>query len=604
MIRSLVRPNLYQDSVNLMLLSTRLRELPGVREAAVMMGTPLNKDRYREAGLLTREIAAAGPNDLCIAVAAEAEAAIAAALAAAEAFFRAPQRAVAGGAGVRPRTLESAVRQVPQADLALISVPGEYAAAEAERALRRGLHVFLFSDNVPLEAEVRLKRLAAERGLLCMGPDCGTAIVAGLPLGFANRVPGGSVGLVGAAGTGLQEVACLLARRGAGISHVLGTGGRDLGRAVGGRTFLSALRGLAADPKTEVLVLVSKPPEPAVEAEVLAEVARIGKPTVVAFIGGRPEAARAGGAIGVETLAEAAAAAAALARGEAWAGRGLPDVEAIHAGWLAEARRRLGPGPRFVRGLYAGGTLADEAALILGRCLPGVSALTAMPGVARLADPTRSAGHAVVDLGEDVFTSGRPHPMIDPTLRIDRLRHEAEDPEVAVLLLDVVLGYGAHPDPAGALALVIRAARAGRRAKGGELAVIASVVGTDEDPQGYGKQRAILEEAGARVADSNAEAALLAAALVAGTARSGAAGGRDAEAERGRSRPMSEAPADRGQRIASLLEGPRAIVNLGLESFVEALLPFGVPVVQVDWRPPAGGDPELLRLLRSVGGEA
>ncbi len=516
MIRSVVRPNLYQDSVNLMLLSTQVRELPGVRDAAVMMGTPLNKDRYREAGLLTPEIAAAGPNDLCIAVQAEDEAAIAVALEAIETFFRAPQRALAGLAGeVRPRSLESALRRLPQADLALISVPGEYAAAEAERALRKGLHVFLFSDNVPLEEEVRLKTLAAERGLLCMGPDCGTAIVAGLPLGFANVVPPGPIGVVGAAGTGLQEVTCLIAHRGAGITHALGTGGRDLSRAVGGRTFVTALRALGADPDTKVLVLVSKPPDLVVEAEILAEVRRIAKPTVVAFIGGRPDTAATVGAVGVETLAEAADAAVALARGDVWAARGLLEVEAAHRARIEGQRRRLAREQRLVRGLYSGGTLADEAALILGRRLPGVSALTAMAGVAVLPDVNRSAGHAVVDLGEDIFTRGRPHPMIDPTLRIDRLRREAEDPAVAVLLLDVVLGYGAHPDPAGALAPAILAARERRKAGAGDLAVIASVVGTEEDPQGYAKQRAVLEGAGVWVADSNAEAALVAAALVA-----------------------------------------------------------------------------------------
>ncbi len=517
MIRSVVRPNLYQDSVNLMLLSAQLRELPGVRDAAVMMGTPLNKDRYREAGLLTPGIAAAGPNDLCIAVHAENEAAITAALEAIESFFRAPQRAVAGLAGeVRPRSLDSALRRLPQADLALISVPGEYAAAEAERALRKGLHVFLFSDNVPLEEEVRLKTLAAERGLLCMGPDCGTAIVAGLPLGFANVVPPGPIGLVGAAGTGLQEVTCLIARRGAGITHALGTGGRDLSRAVGGRTFVAALRALGADPDTKVLVLISKPPDPVVEAEILAEVRRIDKPTVVAFIGGQPESAAAAGAVGVGTLAEAADAAMALARGDVWTARGLPKLGPLHRAWIETQRRGLAHDQRFVRGIYSGGTLADEAALILARRLPGVSALTLMAGVAVLADAHRSAGHAVVDLGDDIFTRGRPHPMIDPTLRIDRVRREAEDPAVAVLLVDVVLGYGAHPDPGGALAPAIRAARERRIAEGGDLAVIANVVGTDGDPQGYAKQRALLEEAGVWVADSNAEAALAAAALAAG----------------------------------------------------------------------------------------
>jgi FdrA protein len=512
-IRSVVRRDYYQDSVSLMLLSTRLRTLPGVTQAGVMMGTPLNKERFEDAGLLTPDIAAARPSDLCVVVEAETEGAVGASLEAIEEFFRAPQRAVSGPAGEgRPRTIESALRRLPQADLALISVPGEYAGMEAERALRQGLHVFLFSDNVPVEEEVRLKTLAAERGLLCMGPDCGTAIVAGVPLGFANQIPRGPIGLVGASGTGLQEVTCLIARRGAGISHALGTGGRDVSRAVGGRTFVAALRALGRDPETKVLVLVSKPPDPTVAATILDEVRGIGKPVVVAFIGNGHDAGGDGNVVCVESLLEAAEVAVSLSRDEAWKLRRPQDVDVVHGPWIQQVRNRLAPRQRWVRGLYCGGTLADEAALILGRRIAGVSGPSAMPGVVPVEDPNRSAGHAVIDLGDDVFTRGRPHPMIDPGLRAERVQREAEDPAVAVLLLDVVLGYGAHPDPAGALVSTLRTALARRP----DLAAVASVVGTDDDQPGYKEQRATLEDAGVRVVDSNAEAALLAAAIVAG----------------------------------------------------------------------------------------
>lgn len=513
MIRSVVRRDYYQDSVSLMLLSTRLRTLPGVTQAGVMMGTPLNKERFEDAGLLTPDIAAARPSDLCVVVEGETEGAIGTSFEAIDEFFRAPQRAVSGPAGQgRPRTIESALRRLPQADLALISVPGEYAAMEAERALREGLHVFVFSDNVPVEEEVRLKTLAAERGLLCMGPDCGTAIVAGVPLGFANQIPRGPIGLVGASGTGLQEITCLISRRGAGISHALGTGGRDVSRDVGGRTFIAALRALGRDPETKVLVLVSKPPDPTVGATILAEVRRIGKPAIVAFLGNPRDVEANETVVCVGSLLEAADAAVSLSRNETWKRRELQDVDVAHGPWIDQVRDRLGPRQRWVRGVYCGGTLADEAALILGRRIAGVSGPSAMPGVVPVEDPNRSAGHAVVDLGDDVFTRGRPHPMIDPGLRAERVQREADDPAVAVLLLDVVLGYGAHPDPAGSLAATLRMALAHRP----DLAVVASVVGTDDDPQGYKEQRATLENTGVRVADSNAEAALLAAAIVAG----------------------------------------------------------------------------------------
>jgi succinyl-CoA synthetase alpha subunit len=285
---------------------------------------------------------------------------------------------------------------------------------------------------------------------------------------------------------------------------------------VGGRTFLAALSALGEDQNTKVLVLVSKPGDPTVERDILARLQRIGKPAVVAFVGGQPGVVTPKEVIHAETLAGAAEAAVALAHAEPWTARGLPSVEVVHHEWIAEQRQHSLRGQRFVRGLYSGGTLADEAALLLGQRLSGVAALTAMPGVAALSDPQQSVGHAVIDLGEDIFTRGRPHPMIDPTLRIDRLQREAQDPEVAVLLFDVVLGYGAHKDPAGALNPLIRKAKADRNRLGGHLTVIASVVGTEGDPQGYVQQRTMLEEAGVRVAESNAEAALLAAAVVTG----------------------------------------------------------------------------------------
>lgn len=503
-----VRRSVYHDSVTLMRLTRDMEAVAGVRRAAVMMGTPANRALLAQAGLLTADGETAGPVDLLIAVAAEeAEAATAAAAAAAAGLARRP--APAPGAP-HPHTLAAALRALPDATLALVSVPGAYAGAEARRALTAGLHVMLFSDNVPVETEVELKRLARTRGLFLLGPDCGTAILDGVPLGFANAVPRGRIGLVAASGTGLQEVICRLAAEGEGVSHAIGVGGRDLSDAVGGVMTLAALEALAADALTEVIVLVGKPPGPAVGPRAAAALAATGKPSVCCLVGaagaGRAPAAAASPLVhAAGTLEDAALAAVALLRGQEprAVDFSLPATEIDRL--AAEQSRGLAPGQQFVRGLYAGGTLAWEAVALLSAALDGVT-----PGVSG-----GEGGHRVIDLGADVFTVGRPHPMIDGSVRRDWIEREARDPSTAVLLLDLVLGHGAHPDPAGELAPALAAARRTAAAAGRGLAVVAAVVGTERDPQPRAAQVAALRAAGALVMDSNAQAARLAARIAA-----------------------------------------------------------------------------------------
>jgi FdrA protein len=490
----------YQDSMVLMRLAAALRERAGVREAAALMGTPANHELLGAAGLAAPEVADAVPGDLMLVVDAEDEAAAQTALAGARDFFDQQQRARAASGRSLPRTIESALRHMPDASLALVSVPGAYAALEARTALMRGLHVFLFSDNVSVEDEVALKQLAARRGLLCMGPDCGTAYVGGVGLGFANVVPRGRIGCVAASGTGLQAVASHIAALGEGVSHGIGVGGRDLSAAVGGIMTTAALARLASDTATEVIVLISKPPAASVMADLDALVARIGKPVVVCCLG----AVAGAGAPGhrVATLEEAALAAVALARGRSWRAPARGDVADLRAR-LARARSGRS-GPRHVLGLYSGGTLAHEAALLLSPLLGGVET---RDGAA--------PSHRILDLGADEFTVGRPHPMIDPAERGARIRRAAHAPDIGVLLVDLVLGRAAHPDPARPLVAAIRDAGATAAAAGRSLAAVASVVGTEGDPQNLRAQIAALEAAGVEVLPSNAQACRLAALLAA-----------------------------------------------------------------------------------------
>ncbi len=488
------RAGFYLDSVALMRISSQVAARADVLDASLMIGSPSNKALLREAGLFDEAAGAAGPNDLIVAVRARDEAALAAALAAAEAALQMPAAGgEAAGGGWRPRTLETGLEALPGANLAIISVPGDFAAREARRALRRGLHVMLFSDNVPVDDEVALKDMAAERGLLMMGPDCGTAILAGVPLGFANVVPRGDIGLIAASGTGLQEVACLIARAGGGVSHAIGVGGRDMGQAVGGRMTLAAIDGLDRDPETRRIVLISKPPDPATAQRIAERIARSRKHFTVCFIGMAPMDLP-GNATQVATLRAAAS----DAMDEDGIGRTPGLREAL-------PQARAGG----LRGLFAGGSLCAEAQAVLIQARIQAASNVAIPGAKPIAQATDGMA-VLIDLGADEYTRGRPHPMIEPAVREDPLAQAMADPGVAVVLVDVVIGYGAHEDPAGRLVAAL-----GGRAPAAPL-VIASVCGTEADPQVLSDQIGILRAAGVWVAASNAEAAELAAALLSG----------------------------------------------------------------------------------------
>lgn len=518
--KAIVRRGEYYDSLTLMRVSQQLSTLPGVLDAAVMMATEANKALFRAAGLLTAEIEAAGPNDLAIAFKAP-DNAIDAVIQQLETILRSRSETLqtAGMGAFSPKTIRSAVRMQPAANIAVISTPGQYAADEAWNALQLGLHVLLFSDNVSLEDEITLKRAARQADLLMMGPGAGSAIINGIGLGFANQVPRGPVGIISAAGTGLQEVSCLLAKHGIGVSQAIGTGGRDLSEPVGGLTMLQALGALQQDTDTQVIVLISKPPGENISRQVIERAATSQKPTVVCFLGADPTGTPQSPNI---ILAGTLRACAYMAAREA--GADLPVLE----GMLAEEKRvhreiamsnlpPLNSDQKFLRGLFSGGTLCYEAQLIWRERLSApVHSNAPLHASDCLPDSARSSGHTALDLGEEEFTIGRPHPMINNDLRIRRLQQEAHDPQTAVIMLDLVLGYGAHPDPASELALAIEIARSSAGEDGRELVFIASVTGTDGDPQDLDRQVRTLEDAGVLICDSNASAAHLAAEIVRG----------------------------------------------------------------------------------------
>ena len=514
--RFAVRAGSYHDSVVLMQLQRALAGLPGVLDAGVVMATPTNRELLAAGGL---EVGEAGPDDLLVSIKAESEAAAAEALSRVDALLKV--RGAESMGEFRPRSLASALKQPPEARWVLVSVPGKHAADVAEEALAHDRNVFLYSDNVPIDREVTLKRKAREKGLLVMGPDCGTAFLGGIGFGFANRVRRGDIGLVGASGTGLQAIMSRIHALGAGISQAIGTGGRDLSAEVGGMTAMQGLDLLRRDPETRAIVLVAKPPAPEVASRLLALARSAGKPVVVHFLGAPLPGRRLGNVFFAATLSEAA-------------------ERAVDLGDFPDPGE---PVPGKILGLFSGGTLAYEA----------------MHGLSAFLSPEE---FTILDLGADEYTVGRLHPMIDQDLRLRKLRQEAG----GIILLDVVLGEGAHADPAGELAPVIAEIHA---------EVVAIVIGTDEDPQGLAVQIETLEKAGARVFRTVTDAVEWI---------------------------FLHRKSEEEDLLPVSIQEPVAAVNVGLESFHVSLLAQGAASVQVDWRPPAGGNERLAGILARMKG--
>jgi FdrA protein len=546
-----VRAGAYYDSVVLMQLQRGLLGLPGVVDAGVVMATPANRDLLAANNLLPDSISA-NPDDLLIVVKADDDASAVDAISQVDELL-ARRKSSSISEDFRPRSLSGAIKQLPEANWMLISVPGRYAAGVAREALDLGKHVFLYSDNVSLEDEIALKKTAREKGLLVMGPDCGTAIINGVGLGFANRVRRGSVGVVGASGTGTQAVTAQIHNLGAGISHAIGTGGRDLKSEVGAITANQALDLLARDPETKVIALISKPPSPDVATQLISAAQGASKPVVVYFIGYPPPARKIGNLHFAISLSEAAEIA----------------VELVNQ--PADVIKNSPMSGRYLRGLFSGGTLAYETLLGLQASLAPIYSNAPITSNQNLKDPLHSESHTIIDLGDEFFMVGRLHPMIDNDLRIRRMRQEAAAPEVGMILLDVVLGEGSHADPASELAPVIKEVHEK------EIEVVAIVIGTDDDPQNLESQVERLKEAGAIVFRTAAEAVEYISLRF------------------GNHTPNKFPPVNLEQ-----LNQPLAAINVGLESFYESLTLQGAQAVHVEWRPPAGGNERLAALLQKM----
>lgn len=570
-LKTEIRNGVYYDSAKLMQLQRSLAGLPGVLDAGVVMGTDSNKELLSHIGLASPEVLAAKPDDLAIVIKAESDLVAAEALAKVEELLAARKSNI--DQDYLPRSIESAVEMLPEAEWVIVSVAGRYATAVTREALRLGKHVHLFSDNVSVEDEIELKKEARERGLLVMGPDCGTAMIGGMGMAFANKIRSGPIGIVAAAGTGLQQVATRIHQLNGGITFGIGTGGRDLKAEVGAITFLMALDVLARDPDTKVIVLTSKPPSPKVAEVVLKQARKAGKPVVVNFIARAVTTLRDGNLFFATGLDDAARLAVQLANNPPT----LTGDEDLPVS-------KFTPQQKYFRGLFSGGTLAYEAQHILAGYMPKVLANSPINKEFKLPDAFVSQENCIVDLGEDEFTQGRLHPMMDNELRIRRLYEETRDPEVAVIMLDVVIGYGSHPDPASEIAPAIAKCIADTKQEGRHLEVVCVACGTDEDPQNLDSQIAQLRSAGALVNTDNE----VICRYVGRTMRALAERSEPAEVTIGK-------PVD-----LESIKKPLAAINVGLESFTTNLKDQNAPVVQVDWKPPAGGNERLMNILQKM----
>ncbi len=515
-INGLIKEGEYYDSVTLMQIARIISALDGVIDAAVVMGTHENKRILESSGMLIESFRSAGDTDLLIAVKADSEAWLNDAfLHVDEHLIRIKHNQVAAG-DYHPKSLEGALHFMPDANLALISVAGKYAAAEAMKALRKGLHVMLFSDNVSIEDEVLLKTEAISRGLMVMGPDCGTAIINGVPLAFANVVNRGDIGIVAASGTGLQEISCIISNEGSGISQAIGTGGRDVKAQVGGLMFIKALHALNSDEATRVISIVSKPPDPPVMKKIADALIDFHKPVVATFLGQSADAVSAIGAIPAMTLEDNALLSVALSQGldlESSLRRIQERNEKLQA-ITAEISRKHHNHQKYLRGLFSGGTLCVESQIVMRPYLGDIYSNAPLESRLKLLDAWTSTGHTIVDLGDDAFTVGRPHPMIDFSLRNRRIIQEAHHDDVAVILLDVVIGYGAHPDPGSELLPVLHELKQITASGNRHITVVGSITGTAMDPQNKNQLTADLQEAGMIIMPSNAAASHFAAYII------------------------------------------------------------------------------------------
>lgn len=520
----LVKSNYYRDSLNLLKISDIMkRSSSGIVEAVVIMGTKTNKAVLVKLGFPSTKINQATESDLIIAIEAVDKGSVDSALRKVEELLHSDGSSdTSSSVSENPTDLDSALVSMSNANLALISIPGEYVKDLSIKLSNEGIHQQIFSDHVPLDDELTIKEYAAKKGVLVLGPGAGTSIINGKGIGFSNVLRKGPVGIIAAAGTGLQEVSSLLDQCDIGVKYGLGVGANDPKEKIGGLMMLEALKVLEELPDIEIMTIVSKPPSPRAKKKIIDYIVKNGKKKyVLAFLGGGhddslPKSTKSK-IVQVTTLASAVFAVAGLTSNELYKQslvRLHIEPEILQRS-VAKEWKGFGQQQKYIRALYTGGTFAYETQVILNGILKDLFSNAPTGRTKKLPQSSKSKKHSILDLGEEEFTQGRPHPMIDPTIRRLRLVEESQDPEVGVVMMDFVLGYGSNPDPVGAVLNEIGQVKATARKSGRYLSIVTHVCGTKRDPQGYDESIRKLENAGALVFPTNALAAIASAQIIA-----------------------------------------------------------------------------------------
>ena len=564
MIKTIIKKDLYKDSVSLMLLNNKINDHDAVNIASIMMASPANKEMFESNGLLTDEVKNASANDVAIVLDLKDDSKLDEIINIIDESLSQNQ-SDSTDAKKSIDTLEDAFNEMKDANLAIISIAGSYVYSVANKCLDKNLNLMIFSDNVDIEEERKLKQKAKEKNLLVMGPDCGTSIINGIPLAFANTVKKGKIGIVGASGTGIQEVISVLDQNGYGISQAIGTGGRDLHSEIGAISFIQAFDMLMEDDQTEVVIALSKPPAKEVKENLENYFLKSKKPIAAIFLGEEPKDH-------YENLY--------------WADT-LDEVATLAID-LLEKKKPENKTDRFevidkkgsIKGLFCGGTLASESANLIQRAL-NITYKKSDDGYLLNKD-----GFQVIDLGDDKYTKGKPHPMIDPNARIPFIKKAIEDNDTKVVLMDVVLGYGSHDNPASTITDVIK------ENSNKDVEFVITLCGTKGDYQNIDSQKQLLEEAGAKVFRTNREAVEYALSRV----------GYKIEYKE---KKILKNEIEKENPKASnndLFTKRLKVINIGLKSFKENIDNFDCDSIQYDFRPIAGGDKVLMDTLSFLEG--
>ncbi len=599
-----LRKNRYADSVSLMSVSDKVRNSEGIINAEVAMATPANREVLE--GLGFEMPAGTGRNDQVIAISADTEVQVDMAVKLAEDILdhkvgAEAEPGVAAGQGAAEGVTEyNDIDEIDLKstayDLVQISLPGEYAFAEAEKAIKKGLDVFIFSDNVPIEDEVKLKKLGNEKGVLVMGPDCGVGLMGGIALAAGSIIRKGSIGIAGASGSGAQEVACIIEKCGCGVSSIIGTGGRDLLPQVGGMSMIAGMKKLNSDPGTEAIVLVSKLADRAVMEKVLTEADGLSKPVVAVFLGGDRKLFDGHKVKGTLSLEEAALEAVSIITGgKPVFGFSDKEIDLI----AASEARRFGTTQKYLRGIYCGGTFTEESMIYLREHDNGLRLFSNLKTsyADKLESHLVSREHTILDLGAEDFTHDSPHPVFDPAIRFKRFIKEIEDPETAVVVLDFITGPGVHEDPVTPFAEAIRKAMSDRR---GAISFVTAICGSEGDPQDVASKEKLLAEAGAVVAGSNYQSARIAAAILDEMKKNNIEGKGLVEAVYSKfkiyERKVANPP---GDGLKTREPAKLRVINIGLKNFYDALIRQGAGALQINWRPPVRQSAAIADLLDS-----